>query len=281
MSLKKECIDMFKLIFKGLSDYEDYCIEEDTVVFLCPEEGYKDSESLICECKESCSKEFVKVDLTVFVPWWAGDEDGGCIYINFCKKPKKVEYRNTIHYISNRKQLIDFIYNLKQRVDDIKNSYAEYAEKIIELREYGQEFLLQVKKDYPVFNGIEGDLPIVFDDFAKDEDGKYDYTVGGNCYIQDIQIIIHIFDCWRDIEILKMTVRHEILHYVLFRIGVNYLDTGGIFHYFCNKYDAHAYKEMPEEEQEIYDALLEQSDKDVCNILNGVKREIVIGYYKE
>ena len=41
---------------------------------------------------------------------------------------------------------------------------------------------------------------------------------------------------------------------------------------FCNKYDAHAYEEMPEEEKEIYDALIGQSDKDVCNILNGIKK---------
>lgn len=289
MSLKQECIDMFNLIFKGLEDYKDYHIEENTVVFLCPKENYKDTEILIididcyeeCSMKDNCSKELVKTDLSVFVPWWAGDEDGGTVYIIFNKKPANEQYRNTIHYINNRKQLVELMYEMKQRVDKTRNAYAEYAEKTIELRKYGQEFLLQVQNDYSVFKDIKTELPIIFDDFDKDENGKYVYDTGGNFEIvNDVQLIIHIFDCWRDIESLKRTVRHEILHYILFMIGVNNSDTGGIFHYLCNKYDAHAYKEMPEDEHEIYNGLMEQSLINVSNILEQVKKKIIIGYAK-
>ncbi len=287
MSLKLECIDMFNLIFKGLEDYEDYQIEENTGVFLCPKENYKDTDILIIDCyeecsmKDNCSKEFVKTDLSVFVPWWAGDEDGGTVYIIFNKKPTNEQYKNTIHYINNRKQLVELMYEMKQRVDETKNAYAEYAEKIIELRKYGQEFLTQVQSDYSVFKDIKTELPIIFDDFDKDENGKYVYDTGGNFEIvNDVQLIIHIFDCWRDIESLKRTVRHEIFHYILFMIGVNNSDIGGIFHYFCNKYDAHAYKEMPEDEQEIYNGLMEQSVTNVSNILEQVKKKIIIGYAK-
>lgn len=286
MSLKQECIDMFKLIFKGLPDYEDYQMDEETGVFLCPKENYKDRELLSYECyeecsiKDACNKEYVKVDLSVFVPWWAGDEDCGTIYINFNKSPVKNQYRNTIRYINNRKQLIELMYEMKQRVDEFKNDYAEYAEKIIELRKYGAEFLLQVQKDYPVFNDIKTDLPIVFADFDKDENGQFRYDTGGNFCVNDIQLIIHVYDCWRDLDELKTTVRHEILHYILFMIGVNNSDTGGIFHYFCNKYDAHAYKEMSKEEQEIYNGLMEQSDVNVSNMLNEIKKRIVMGYAK-
>lgn len=287
MSLKQECIDMFNLIFKGLSDYEDYDIEEETCVFLCPDRNYKDREVLSYECYEECNKrntchgEYVKVDLSVFVPWWAGDEDNGSIYINFNKKPIKEQYKNTIHYINNRKQLIELMYKMKQRVNEMKNNYAEYAEKIIELRKYGQEFLLQVQKDYPVFESIKiDDLPIVFSDFAKEENGTYKYDTGGDFDVVDIQLIIHVYDCWRGIEELKKTVRHEIFHYLLFRIGVNNSDDGGIFHYFCDKYDAHAYKEMSKEEQEIYNGLMEQSDVNVSNMLSEIKKRIVMGYAK-
>lgn len=161
MSLKQECIDMFNLIFKGLPDYEDYQIEENIAVHLCPQNDYKDVDILFytcyedCPMKDSCKKELVKVDLSVFVPWWAGDEDGGSIYVNFNKKPKNKQYKNAIRYINNRKQLIKLMYEIKQRVDETKNAYAEYAEKIIELRKYGQVFLTQLQADYSVFNDIK------------------------------------------------------------------------------------------------------------------------------
>ena len=287
MSLKQECIDMFTLIFKGLSDCEDYQIEETSSVFLCPKENYKDVDTLVFDCykecpmKDNCNKELVKVDLSIFIPHWAGDEDGGSIYINFNQKPVKEEYKNTIRYINNRKQLIELMYEMKQRVDETKNSYAEYAEKIIELRKYGHEFLLQLQADYPVFADIKPKLPIVFADFAKDESGKYIYDTGGNFEIvDDVQIIIHIFDCWRDIETLKTTIRHEILHYVLFRIGVNYSDDGGIFHYFCDKYDAHAYKDMTEQEQEIYEVISKSTNEWICKALENIKKKIILGYAK-
>lgn len=285
MSLKQECVDMLQLILSTSPDCEDYQIEEPSSVFLCPKEKYKDVDTLIFDCyeecpmKDNCNKELVKVDLSVFIPHWAGDEDGGSIYINFNQKPVKEQYRNTIRYINSRKQLIDFMSELKKRSDESRNAYAEYAEKIIELREYGQEFLTQLQADYPVFEGISEELPIVFADFAKDESGKYVYDTGGNFEIvNNVQLIIHIFDCWREIESLKTTVRHEILHYVLFRIGVNNSDDGGIFHYFCDKYDAHAYKEMPEKEQELYDSMLKATNEEVCKALEKIKREIVLGY---
>lgn len=288
MSLKQECIDMFHLIFKGSEDYDDYDIEENTGVFLCPKNDYKDTDVLISDCyeqcptKKNCTKELVKTDLSIFVPYWAGDEDGGTIYINFNKKPKNEQYRNTIRYINNRKQLIEFMYEMKQRVDETKNAYAEYAEKIIELRKYGQDFLSQLQADYPVFKDIKPELPIVFDDFEKDENGEYVYDTGGDfVIINNVQLIIHIYDCWRDIETLKRTVRHEILHYVLFMISVNNSDDGGLFHYFCNKYDAHGYKEMPEKEQKIYETMMKSTDEDVSKLLESVKKDMYLGYLKQ
>lgn len=278
---------MFKLIFKGLSHYEDYDIEEETGIFLCPDKNYNDTESLSYVCYEEChkkgfcNKEYVKVDLSIFVPYWAGDEDCGSIYINFNKKPVKEQYKNAIYYINNRKQLIKLMCNLKQRAESIKNAYAEYAEKIIELRKYGEDFFLQVQKDYPVFADIEVDLPIVFADFYKDEYSRFKYDIGGNFCVKDIQVIIHIYDCWRELEELKITIRHEIIHYLLFRIGINNSDTAGIFHYFCNKYDAHAYKKMPDKEQKIYNGLMEFSPKEISEMLEKVKKKIIIGYEKQ
>lgn len=285
MSLKQECIDMFRLIMDGMNECKDYQIEEPSSVYLCPKEDYKDIDTLMIDCyeecsmKDNCKKEFVKVDISVFIPSWAGDEDGGTIYICFNQKPIKEQYKNTIHYINNRKQLLDLMIQIKNRAESTRNAYAEYAEKIIELREYGKVFLEQLKADYPVFADIKVELPIVFADFEKDENGKYVYDTGGNFeFVDDVQLIIHIFDCWRDIESLKRTIRHEILHYVLFRIAVNYADDGGIFHYFCDKYDAHAYKEMSEKEQRLYNEMLKASSEEVCKALEKIKRKIILGY---
>lgn len=284
MSLKQECIDMFRLIMDGMNECEDYQIEEPSGVFLCPKEDYKDIDTLIIGCekclvKNNCSKELVKVDLSIFVPSWAGEEDGGGIYICFNQKPVKEQYKNTIHYINNRRQLLDFMIQIKNRAESTRNAYAEYAEKIIELREYGKVFLEQLKTDYSVFADIKAELPIVFADFQKDESGKYVYDIGGNFeVVNDVQIIIHVFDCWRDIESLKMTLRHEILHYLLFIVSVNNLDDGGIFHYFCDKYNAHAYKEMPKKEREIYNAMMKGTNEEVSKALENIKRKIILGY---
>ena len=38
--------------------------------------------------------------------------------------------------------------------------------------------------------------------------------------------------------------------------GLKYSDDNAIFHYLCGIYDAHAYKEMGEEEQGLYDKLI-------------------------
>lgn len=285
MSLKQECIDMFRLIMDGMNECKDYQIEEPSSVYLCPKEDYKDIDTLMIDCyeecsmKDNCKKEFVKVDISVFIPSWAGDEDGGTIYICFNQKPIKEQYKNTIRYINNRRQLLELMIEIKKRAEKPRNAYAEYAEKIIELREYGQEFLKQLQTDYSVFADIKAELPIVFADFEKDESGKYVYDTGGNFEIvNDVQIIIHVFDCWRDIESLKMTLRHEILHYVLFIASVNNSDDGGIFHYFCDKYNAHAYKEMPKKEQEIYNVMMKGTNEEVSKALEKIKRKIILGY---
>lgn len=282
VSLKQACIDMFRLIMDDENEYEDYQIEEPSGVFLCPKEEYKDTDTLIIECEEcpaknDCSKELVKVDLSIFVPLWAGDEDGGAIYICFNQRPVKEQYKKTIHYINNRRQLLDLMIQIKNRADSTRNAYAEYAEKIIELREYGKIFLEQLKADYPVFADIKAELPIVFADFQKDKNGKYVYDAGGDFeVVNDVQIIIHIYDCWRDIESLKMTLRHEVLHYMLFMISVDNSDDGGIFHYFCAQYNAHAYKEMTEKEQEIYDLMMKGTHEEVSKALENIKRRIIL-----
>lgn len=77
----------------------------------------------------------------------------------------------------------------------------------------------------------------------------------GNLRIYGKQTIMNIYCCLSDFEETKEFIRHEVLHYMLYIAGFQYKDDSAIFHYLCNKYDAHAYKKMPEEQQQLYDKL--------------------------
>lgn len=79
-----------------------------------------------------------------------------------------------------------------------------------------------------------------------------------------------IFDLVEHMEGMKNTIRHEILHYLLWCIAplrkINE-DDSGIFHYFCKIYDAHAYKEMDENNTKAFNMLQECSKEEVNDFL--------------
>lgn len=276
---------MFELIFRGNTDYEDYQIEEDTGSFLCPKEDYKDTDLLQYDCyecplKNDCQKEFVKVDLQLFVPYFAGDEDGGTININFKQKPSNEQYRKSINYINNRKQLMDLMYELKQRADYYKDAYAEYAERLEEYKEYIAEFTDTITSDFSIFSSINKDMiPVVFcSNYSKDQDWNKKTVTVGDFQNNGVQSIIHIYSSWdNDIEDVKSRIRHEIIHYLLWCVnpyGIWHKDNSCIFHYFCNVYDAGAYKEMDKNNKELCEGLLKSSKQCVNNSLKRILDEI-------
>lgn len=85
--------------------------------------------------------------------------------------------------------------------------------------------------------------------------GAKNVMVQGNLKICGKQTVMNIYCCLSDFEKAKKSIRHEVLHYMLYIAGFQYKDDSAIFHYFCDKYDAHAYKEMQEEQQQLYDKL--------------------------
>lgn len=100
-------------------------------------------------------------------------------------------------------------------------------------------------------------LPIVFHvGFAKDSEGKTNYSKRGNFTSVGKQNMINVYYCMDDIEDTKRNIRHEILHYFLYMSDLKHSDDVAIFHYLCGIYDANAYKEMGEEEQVLYDKLV-------------------------
>lgn len=173
----------------------------------------------------------------------------------FSKKPL---ISKGICYIQNRKQLMDEMSKLKKEIETYKNYYAEFGKKYSDHMEYAKEFGEKLMKEYSFFECVSTDiLPIAFHtDFAKDNEGKTNYTRKGDFCFKGKQNVINTYYCMEDIARTKQNIRHELLHYFLYMSDMKYLDDNVIFHYLCGIYDAHAYKEMGEEKQTLYDKLV-------------------------
>lgn len=254
MSLKQECINIINLIIEPLKkdEYDLYEIETDSIRDICELSGEDVTygECFDCEHYGDCTyKERVKVDVSF---WDYADFQRNYV---FAKKPS---VSKGICYISNRKQLMDEMSQFKKEIEIYKDYYAEFGEKYSDFMKYAKEFGEKLRQEYSFFENMNTDiLPIVFHtDFAKDNEGKTDYETKGNFVSRGKQNMINTYYCMDDIERTKQNIRHELLHYFLYMSDMKYSDDNAIFHYLCGIYDAHAYKEMGEEEQGLYDKLI-------------------------
>lgn len=254
MSLKQECIDIINLITDPLKkdEYDLYEIEIDSMRDICELTGEDVTYGNCFECEhyDNCpNKKHVKVDVSF---WNYADFQRNYI---FAKKPS---VSKGICYINNRKQLMAEMADFKKEIEQYKDYYAEFGEKYSDFMEYAKEFGETLRKEYSFFENISTDiLPIVFHtDFAKDSEGKTNYTKAGDFCFKGKQNVINIYYCMDDKEVTKQNIRHELLHYFLFMSDMKYSDATAIFHYLCGKYDAHAYKEMGEEEQGLHDKMI-------------------------
>ena len=254
MSLKQECIDIINLITEPLKkdEYDLYEIETDSMRDICELTGEDVTYGDCFECEHygNCKyKKPVKVDVSF---WDYADFQRNYV---FAKKPS---VSKGICYINNRKQLMAEMSQFKKEIDQYKDYYAEFGEKYSDYMEYAKEFGETLRKEYSFFECVSTDiLPIVFyTDFAKDEEGKTDYATKGNFVCRGKQNVINTYYCMDDIEASKQNIRHELLHYFLYMSNMKYSDDDSLFLYLCGIYDAHAYKEMGEEEQALYDKLV-------------------------
>lgn len=253
MSLKQEFIDMVRLITEPLeaeSEYERYCLEVDPMVDVCELDGsdvtYIECDD--CENQQDCtSRKYVRVDVSF-------TDYGDCnrLYV-FNKKPP---VDKGVRAIWNRKQLMREIFDLKKELEMTKDYYATFGSRHTELLQYAKEFAEGLKRDFTFFLPLnENVLPIVFHlDSIKNEKGEERHNTGGNVLPYGLQSTINV-SYNEDIEQTKSTIRHEILHYGLYVCGMKFYDNEAVFHFLCNKYDAHAYQEMPESEKKLYDNL--------------------------
>ena len=253
MSLKQEFIDMVRLITEPLeaeSEYECYSLEVDPMVDVCELDGSDVTYTECYDCENQqdyTSRKYVKVDVSF-------TDYGDCnrLYV-FNKKPP---VDKGICAIWNRKQLMREIFDLKKEIEGLKDYYATFGGRHTELLQYAKEFVEELKRDFTFFIPLnENVLPIVFHlDSIKNEKGEDDYKTSGNVHSSRNQSVINVLYN-EDIEKTKTTIRHEILHYGLSVCGMKSSDDEAVFHFLCNKYDAHAYQEMPESEKELYDNL--------------------------
>lgn len=256
MSLKQECIDIIKLIIEPLrkEEYDFYDLEVDSIRDICERTGeditYSDCQGCDYYGKSCPHKKFIQVD----VSFWDGED----FQRNYIFSKKSSGAVKGLCYIKNRKQLMTEMFELKREIEKYKNWCADFGENYSDYISYAKEFGEKLKEDYFLFDGIDTDiLPVVcHTDFAKDKKGITDYTKMGNLCVCGKQNVINLYCCMEDVEETKRNIRHELIHYFLYVVGMKYGDDTAIFHYFCNKYDANAYKEMKEEEQQLYDKLM-------------------------
>lgn len=254
MSLKQECIDMINLIIEPLrkKDYDFYDLEADSIRDFCEKTGeditYSDCQGCENYGKDCPYKKMVQVD----VSFW----DGADCQRNYVFGNNPVLNKG-ISNIKNRKQLMSEMYKLKNELEEYKNWCAEFGEYYEEYLKYAKEFAKEVKEKYFLLFGlVQTDiLPIIFHTDYNYRNGEIDYRTQGNLQVVKKQNVINVFCCMENADETRRTIRHEVLHYMLYIAGMKYKDDTAIFHHLCKEFDAHAYKDLKEDEQNLYDQL--------------------------
>ena len=252
MSLKQECIDMIKLILDPLMQDDDdfYDVVTDEQVKFCIKTGGDLYEMFCNDCSDyrknsNCPHLITeKVDISLFSSVHMEDVTK---YFIFNRKPKHPELKDGIYYIHNREQLLKVMMKYKKEVEYFRDGYAEYAKKIDDYTEHAQDFYKQITNDFSIFASVDYNMmPIVYySNYREDHDNKSKEYIGGDFQANKKQSIIHIYNTWdENKDNVKQRIRHEMLHYLLWCVGLPCGDDTAMFHYFCHQYDAKAYVEL-------------------------------------
>lgn len=262
MTLKQQFLDMLPLILPSISDGEAEVVNDETYIV-------KENESVkICDFKHEVSTLDIGVDCYECIH----NSNTNCkhrrpvkvdvIIENYCedfhryycfgKKPIK-ENLEYITYINTRKQLFDALADLKFEVEHWKNFCYEQYEKQEALREYAQEFFEDIKArlNLPIDTEI---LPIIFySDNCPGQLCATEKVTVGRLHTYNKQSNINLYFCEdRDVEEIKPTIRHEIIHYYLWACNLKYDDDTAVFHALCELFDGGAYMPMTSREQRLF-----------------------------
>ena len=264
MDLKQECIDMIKLITDPLAEKDDlyeYEINEDSCIGFCLETGEDDYSYFFGDCEQykQCNGSkvvHIKTDIELTSPTLADDVYW---YFVFGREEEYKELQGKIHYINTHEELVSVMKEYKKRIEEFKDGYADFGNRYTDIMEYAKEFAEKIKAEHDFFKIINSEiLPIVMHwDFRNDHEWGEKTFTAGDFQTHGKQSVMNIYCSMdADTEDIKQRIWHEVLHYCLFMVGLKNGDEEAIFHYLCGLYDAHAYKEMTESEQDLYNKFL-------------------------
>ncbi|MDF1496318.1 hypothetical protein [Caproiciproducens sp. CPB-2] len=279
-----------------IGNNENYEIVTDMPVYICPQYGEIDSVNAHdCEhCEEKqqgrCNG-VIKFHADVGVENYPDDY---FLYAVFNQKPNK-QLKSSIYYINARSQLLKTMAELKSEVDNWRNYCAEQYEYFDELTSYAKEFMERVQKDFaiPYQKDI---LPLKLHSECYDTkqycaDNKDGITQGNFCpYLKQSEI--NIYECNPSYQKRnEQSIRHEIIHYILWTQNLKENDDTAVFHLMTEYYDANPYKPMTRGEKTLYNrykrlcVLLDIFQKyypDICqeatgeDNLNSIKKTLML-----
>ena len=235
-----------------IKSIEILCINKDEIKII---ENYKADFCNEKECDGDISCKECKYNYTEVVDLAIIDNYYGEEYYYSFKATKNRNINSVTNYKKMYKEL-EYIKGIivEQRFEDVKSD-LKYYDKINRLKKYAEEYAkILSEKYFPRCNAEI--LPIRFYDLSKNEE-KIIGDFAGNYLRFCLQSVIEVYNCMSTSEEdLKVTIKHELLHYFLDMQCLKNADNDGVFHALAKIEDADPYGELSKEEQKEYDLLM-------------------------
>jgi len=244
MNIKETFIQALEVISHNEEDFEIY---RDKEVNNCTNTK---AARRLCDgpCEDCIHNKPTKVDLLVVDAF-----DGTEHYYRF-KGSKNKEKTSCTNITTQKIMFKEIRYFNECIIGQEQKEDLEYYEKLKKLRQYANVFFKELCDN--TFSLLDSSiLPIRFHMFGIDfEDITKEKQLGGQYLSKGKQNVVDVYYCYStDIEKLKSSIRHEILHYSLDMENCACQDNTGIFWALCKVYDAGAYIPMDQEQQKYYD----------------------------
>ena len=214
---------------------------------------------------------------TIFISWLDGEYDYMIVssdeenntFITIDDGVDELVYKRVA--LNTKEQFINLCKEIEDRVLDmtIKAAHAYFYRSYIE--KYVTDFAQRLKEEWKCFKDVSlSSLPILItEQDPHDDNGNYGNIEKAGTY-KPYSGLITVNSVRRtDKEENERTARHEVIHYMLSVINLNYKDDSPAFWFFATIYDAHPYAEMTDENKIIFDALMKgyEADRDTFDSL--------------
>ena len=307
--LINECLNLLRVITDkhyGINKaYSEYLRDFDSTVFLNAQVMYNKEGSVIWRSYEGIHRpnlpgtSVVDVDVAFSPGFWFGKDEASLIiwgellpfgeeglyseiFINF-EEPSldeenvdEDEFRDSLFVVHSSTELISLMCTVVKEHWDWRALFDIQYTHILELlNQYIDEFVcFDLKRWGRVFENIQEDIPVRFHRGWSNES----HYIKGDFDSHKTDIAINIYHCnLVDIEELKATIRHEIIHYALYRAGLPYWDDSAVFWYFATKFDAKPYKVLDADELKMLSLLNSLDECDADKTLLRLRDKIMEG----